>query len=119
MRTDHMSVDNSGEITAKGEAMLSSPSFIVLLLALLFFAPHSAQAAAGDLDPRFGKGGVVQTDFAQTDDYAFAVGMCSGGLFRNYSGPRLHARRLYFERNPRLNLWQWRIDDDGCLRRHR
>ena len=63
MRTDHMSVDNSGEITAKGKALLSSLPFLVLLLALLFFAAHSARSAAGDLDPRFGNGGVVQTDY--------------------------------------------------------
>ena len=107
MRTDHMSVDNSGEITAKGEAMLSSLSFIVLLLALLFFAPHSAQAAAGDLDPRFGNGGVVQTDFAQTDDYAFAVGMQPDGkiIVSGQSGiyPDLHSALVRYNRNGRLD----------------
>src|SRR5205823_12601729 len=107
MRTDHMSVDNSGEITAKGKAMLSSLSFLVLLLALLFFAAHSARAAAGDLDPRFGNGGVVQTDFAQTDDYVFAVGMQPDGkiIVSGQSGiyPDLHSALVRYNRNGRLD----------------
>ena len=107
MQTDHMSVENSTEITGKGETMLKSPSFIVLALTLLFFAPHSAQAAAGDLDPRFGHGGLVQTDFAQTDDYAFAVGMQPDGkiIVSGQSGiyPDLHSGLVRYNRNGRLD----------------
>src|SRR5213080_4605522 len=107
MRTDHMSVDNSGEITAKGEAMLSSLSFIVLLLALLFIAPHSAQAAAGDLDPRFGNGGVVQTDFSGGDDYGFDVKVQSDGktVVVGESGvyPLFHSALTRYNRNGTLD----------------
>ena len=34
-----------------------------------------ARAGEGDLDPTFGNGGAVITDFATTDDYAYSVAM--------------------------------------------
>src|SRR5437762_4329916 len=79
MQTNYISADHSGEVADKQEAMLRGLSLIVVILALLFIAPHSARAAAGDLDPRFGNGGVVQTDFSGGDDYAFGVKVQSDG----------------------------------------
>ena len=69
----HISVHDSMKMTADREATLRAFSLMVVILALLFLVPHSAQAAAGALDSRFGNGGVVATDFAQTDDYAFGI----------------------------------------------
>jgi uncharacterized delta-60 repeat protein len=79
MQTNYISADYSGEIAGKREAMLRDLSLIVVILASLFIAPHSAQAAAGDLDSRFGNGGVVQTDFSGGDDYGFGVKVQSDG----------------------------------------
>src|SRR6266576_6480342 len=78
MRTNHLSADRSIEILGK-QAMLRGLSFIVVSLALLFIVPRSVQAAAGDLDPTFGNGGVVQTDFSGGDDYGFGVKVQSDG----------------------------------------
>ena len=107
MRTDHMSLENSTEITGKRGATLSSRSFIVLALTLLFFASRSARAAAGDLDTRFGNGGVAITDFAQTEDYAYAVAVQTDGkiVVTGQSGiyPDLHSALLRYNRNGRLD----------------
>ena len=56
----HISASCSMKIAGKSEAVLCAFSLSVVVLTLLFFAPREAQAAAGDLDPRFGNGGVVQ-----------------------------------------------------------
>jgi uncharacterized delta-60 repeat protein len=107
MQTDHMSVDYSREITNEGEAMRSSLSFIFLALTLLFFAPRAAQATAGDLDPRFGNGGVVQTDFSGGDDYGFAVKVQSDGktVVAGESGvyPVFHSALTRYNRNGTLD----------------
>src|SRR5438094_10659867 len=78
MRTNHLSADRSIEILGK-QAMLRGLSFIFVIMALLFIAPRLVQAAAGDLDPTFGNGGVVQTDFSGGDDYGFGVKVQSDG----------------------------------------
>jgi uncharacterized delta-60 repeat protein len=59
--------------------LISGARFFVLILALFFLAPNSIRAAAGDLDTRFGNGGVVQTDFTGGDDYGFGVKVQSDG----------------------------------------
>ena len=63
MQTNHLSADHFTERTREREAMRRVLSLIVVIVTFLFFAPHTAQAAAGDLDPHFGSGGMVQTDF--------------------------------------------------------
>jgi uncharacterized delta-60 repeat protein len=79
MQTNCISVGHSTEIAGKRNAMPRRLSLIGIVLTLSFFAPHSARAAAGDLDSRFGTGGVVQTDFSGGDDYGFGVKVQSDG----------------------------------------
>src|SRR5437762_4171878 len=79
MQTNHMSADHFTERTREREAMRRVLSLIVVIVTFLFFAPHTAQAAAGDLDPHFGSGGMVQTDFSGGDDYGFGVKVQSDG----------------------------------------
>src|SRR5436190_3031392 len=78
MRTNHLSADRSIEILGK-QAMLRGLSFTFVIMALLFIAPRLVQATAGDLDPTFGNGGVVQTDFSGGDDYGFGVKIQADG----------------------------------------
>jgi len=70
-------------------------------------APQRAQAAAGDLDSRFGNGGVAVTDFSQTDDYAYAVTVQPDGriIVSGQSGiyPDLHTALARYTRNGRLD----------------
>ena len=79
----------------------------ILILTLFFPAAPLAQAAAGDLDPRFGNGGVAITDFAQTEDYAYAVAVQADGkiVACGQSGiyPDLHSALVRYNRNGRLD----------------
>src|SRR5436190_23604928 len=77
MRTNYLSANRSREILGK-QGMLHRLSIIVVV-ALLFIAPRSVKAAADDLDPTFGNGGVVQTDFSGGDDYGFGVKIQADG----------------------------------------
>jgi uncharacterized delta-60 repeat protein len=52
---------------------------VILLLGLLTCLTGSAQAAAGDLDPSFGSGGLVTTDFGSRGDFGLAVALQSDG----------------------------------------
>src|SRR4029077_11105583 len=65
------------------------------------------EGAPGDLDFRFGNGGVAITDFAQTDDYAYAVAVQTDGkiVVCGQSGiyPNLHSALLRYNRNGRLD----------------
>ena len=103
----YISVHDSMKITADREATLRAFSLMVVILALLFLVPHSAQAAAGDLDSRFGNGGVVATDFAQTDDYAFGIAVQPDEkiVVSGQSGiyPYLHSALARYNRNGRLD----------------
>src|SRR5436190_583542 len=107
MQTNHMSADHSREITGKREATLRGLSLTVVILAVLFLAPHSARAAAGDLDPRFGSGGIVQTDFSGGDDYGFGVKVQSDGktVVAGESGvyPVFHAALTRYNKNGALD----------------
>ena len=107
MQTNHMSVDHFTERTRKRDAMRRVLALIFVVVTFLLFTPHSAQAAAGDLDPRFGNGGVVQTDFAQTDDYVLGVGLQPDGkiIVSGQSGiyPDLHSALVRYNRNGRLD----------------
>lgn len=49
------------------------------LLAVMLLATASAQAAPGDLDPTFGTGGLVTTDFGGRGDFGLAVALQSDG----------------------------------------
>jgi uncharacterized delta-60 repeat protein len=107
MQTNYTLTDHSREIADKREAMLRSLSLIVVILAALFIVPHSARAAAGDLDARFGSGGVVQTDFSGGDDYGFGVKVQSDGktVVVGESGvyPLFHSALTRYTKNGRLD----------------
>ena len=106
MRTNHLSADRSIEILGK-QAMLRGLSFIFVIMALLFIAPRLVQAVAGDLDPTFGNGGVVQTDFSGGDDYGFGVKVQSDGktVVVGQSGvyPLFHSALTRYNRNGTLD----------------
>src|SRR5919109_3072155 len=106
MRTNCLSADHSREILGK-EAMLRGLSPIVVILALFFIAPRLAQAAAGDLDLRFGNGGVVQTDFSGGDDYGLGVKVQSDGktVVVGESGvyPLFHSALTRYSKNGTLD----------------
>src|SRR5947207_6947421 len=103
MQTNHMSADHFTERTREREAMRRVLSLIVVIVTFLFFAPHTAQAAAGDLDPHFGSGGMVQTDFSGGDDYGFGVKVQSDGktVVVGESGvyPLFHSALTRYTRN--------------------
>src|SRR2546429_1292873 len=103
----HISANCSMKIAGKSEAVLCAFSLSVVVLTLLFFAPREAQAAAGDLDPRFGNGGVVQTDFSGGDDYGFGVKVQSDGktVVVGESGvyPLFHSALTRYTRNGTLD----------------
>src|SRR5438093_3038699 len=107
MQTNHMSADHFTERTREREAMRRVLSLIVVIVTFLFFAPHSAQAAAGDLDSRFGSGGVVQTDFSGGDDYGFGVKVQPDGktVVVGQSGvyPLFHSALTRYNRNGALD----------------
>jgi len=78
-----------------------------IVIAMSLFAPSRAGAAAGDLDPRFGHGGVAFTDFAQTEDYAYSVAVQADGkiVLSGQSGiyPDLHSALVRHNRNGSLD----------------
>jgi delta-60 repeat domain len=106
MKNNHTQAINSIEIarrTATPFCFLITA--IIILVSLL--TPHRAEAAAGDLDPRFGNGGVAITDFAQTEDYAYSVAVQADGkiVVSGQSGiyPDLHSALVRYNRNGRLD----------------
>lgn len=107
MQTNHLSADHFTERTREQEAMRRVLSLVVVIVTFLFFAPHTAQAAAGDLDPRFGSGGMVQTDFSGGDDYGFGVRVQSDGktVVVGESGvyPLFHSALTRYTRNGTLD----------------
>src|SRR5262245_10757932 len=109
MKNNHNQVTNSIENRAKRTAVPRRYfSIAIVLIAVSMLAPQRAQAAAGDLDSRFGSGGVAVTDFAQTDDYAYAVTVQADGriIVSGQSGiyPDLHTALVRYTRNGRLDL---------------
>jgi len=98
---------NSKEIVAK---QMAAPRYFLIaaiVIAVSFLAGHRAGAAAGDLDSRFGNGGVAFTDFSQTDDYAYSVAVQSDGriVLCGQSGiyPHLHSALARYNRNGSLD----------------
>ena len=103
----YVSANCSMKTAARIEAVLRAFSLSVVVLTLLFFAPRAAQAAAGDLDSRFGSGGVVQTDFSGGDDYGLGVKVQSDGktVVVGQSGvyPLFHSALTRYNRNGALD----------------
>jgi uncharacterized delta-60 repeat protein len=100
-------VTNSIEIITRHAAMPFHSVFAAIVIVVSLLAPHRVQATAGDLDPRFGNGGVAFTDFSQTDDYAYAVAVQADGkiVLSGQSGvyPDLHSALVRYNRNGRLD----------------
>src|SRR5262245_14520655 len=53
--------------------------FAMAITMILFVSVHTTQAAAGDLDPTFGTGGMVTTDINRSTDIANAVAIQTDG----------------------------------------
>ena len=62
----------------QGKKRPSLPCLALIILALVAASPW-AKAADGDLDPTFGNGGSVTTDFQHSTDIAYAVARQSDG----------------------------------------
>jgi uncharacterized delta-60 repeat protein len=107
MKTNHTQAINSIEIVVRQTAMPFYFLVAAIIIVVSLFAPHRTEAAAGDLDPRFGNGGVAITDFAQTDDYAYSVAVQADGkiVLSGQSGvyPDLHSALVRYNRNGRLD----------------
>jgi uncharacterized delta-60 repeat protein len=107
MKTNHNQKTNLIETFARQPAMPRYFAIAVALMGMFLLAPQRAQAAAGDLDPRFGNGGVVATDFSQTDDVAFGIAVQPDGkiVVSGQSGiyPDLHSALARYNRNGRLD----------------
>ena len=104
MKTNETQATNSIEIVSWQTAM---PFYFLVIMAVSLSAPSRAEAGAGDLDFKFGNGGVAITDFAQTDDYAYAVVVQADGkiVVCGQSGiyPNLHSALVRYNRNGRLD----------------
>jgi uncharacterized delta-60 repeat protein len=101
MQTYHISIDDS----ARHDFLRNFVCAVTLALTLL--APRWAQAAAGDLDTRFGNGGTVQTDFSGGDDYGFGVKIQADGktVVVGESGvyPLFHSALIRYKANGALD----------------
>ena len=107
MKTNHTQVTHSIEIIARQTAIPCYSVIAAIVVAMSLFAPNRAGAAAGDLDLRFGNGGVAFTDFAQTEDYAYSLAVQADGkiVLCGQSGiyPDLHSALVRYNRNGRLD----------------
>ena len=56
--------------------MIFSLALVIVLLS--WYVPIWMQAAASDLDPAFGNGGIVITDFFGSDDIAYPASRTAG-----------------------------------------
>jgi hypothetical protein len=64
MKTERSYAGTSIEITTKQTATPFYSLITAIIIAVPLLAPHRLMAAAGDLDSRFGNGGVAITDFS-------------------------------------------------------
>jgi len=107
MKTNHVSFNKVAGPTGKEARRWRHFTVVALIVALSMLAPQLAQAAAGDLDSRFGNGGIVATDFSQTEDYAFGIAVQPDGkiVVSGQSGiyPDLHSALARYNRNGRLD----------------
>ena len=107
MKTNYNNATNPIQIIA--QQMAAKRYFLIsaIILAASLPAAHRAGAAAGDLDSRFGSGGVAMTDFAQTGDYAYSLAIQSDGkiVLCGQSGiyPHLHSALARYNRNGSLD----------------
>src|SRR5262249_17756418 len=106
MKINHTQLTNSIEIAAKQTATPFYSVIAAIVIVVSLVATQRVEAAAGDLDSRFGNGGVAFTDFAQTDDYAFSVAVQADGkiVLSGQSGvyPDLHSALARYNRSGRL-----------------
>jgi len=97
MKTNHTQLTNWS----------SHPVVAAIVFIVSVVAPHRVEAAAGDLDPRFGNGGVAFTDFSQTTELAYSVAVQADGkiVLSGQSGvsPNLHSALARYSRNGRLD----------------
>jgi uncharacterized delta-60 repeat protein len=107
MKTNHTQATSSLEIIASQSAMPFYFLITAIIIVVSLLAPHRAEAAAGDLDSRFGNGGVAITDFSQTGDYAYSVAVQADGkiVLSGQSGvyPDLHSALVRYNKNGRLD----------------
>src|SRR5262245_33211210 len=107
MKTNHTNATNAIEIAARQTAVPFYFLIATIIIVVSLMASPRAKAAAGDLDPRFGNAGVATTDFAQTEDYAYAVAMQTDGkiVVSGQSGiyPDLHSALVRYNRNGSLD----------------
>jgi len=107
MKTKHNQTTNLIEIIAKQMGVPRYFLIAAISIAAFLLAPDRTKAAAGDLDFRFGNGGVAITDFSQTDDYAFSVAVQADGkiVLSGQSGiyPDLHSALVRYSRSGRLD----------------
>src|SRR3954471_15264941 len=77
-----------------------SSFLIVVAMLVLAGARSGARAAVGDLDPSFGNGGMITTDFGTRDDYGHSVAIQPDGkiVLVGQSGvyPLFHSAVLRF-----------------------
>jgi len=107
MKTNHTPRTNSNE-TFTSHTVWSFYSVIapiVILLSLVAALPM--EAAPGDLDPRFGNGGVAFTDFSQTTELAYSIAVQEDGKIvacgQSGVSPNLHSALARYSRNGRLD----------------
>jgi uncharacterized delta-60 repeat protein len=67
-------------------------SSLILGLTIISAGTSSVQAADGSLDPTFGNGGIVTTDFGDTVDFGNSATLQPDGkiVMAGYAGPELH-----------------------------
>jgi uncharacterized delta-60 repeat protein len=107
MQNNHMLAHNSAHHSLRITRYFAPKSLCGVALFCFFAAPHLVQAAAGDLDSRFGNGGIVQTDFSSGDDYGFGVKCQADGntVVVGQSGvyPLFHSALTRYNRNGSLD----------------
>jgi len=83
---------------------------------LLIFLPAFSPADSGDLDPTFGTGGLVTTDFASGNDNAFAAAIdCAGRIVlagRAFNGSGYDLALARYDTSGNLDL---SFSDDGLV----
>ena len=107
MKTNHIQPVSFGGTVNQLQGVPRRFFIVVLSAMLLVLAPAGAGAAAGDLDSRFGNGGIVLTDFSRTDDYAYALTVQPDAriIVAGQSGiyPDLHSALVRYTKNGRLD----------------
>ena len=107
MQNNHISARKSARHSSRVTPHFPPKFICAVVLVCLCTVPHSIKAAAGDLDPRFGNGGVVQTDFSAGDDYGFGVKVQSDGktVVVGESGvyPLFHSALTRYSKNGTLD----------------